>query len=157
MSHIWRSVAHMNASCRTSEWAMSHTWISHVWMSHEWPLIRDSFIHVTWLIHMSHVTWLIHKCDVTRSYARRDSFIRVIDISRIPVTEQVDKLWLASHSLSIVIHESRRTYECVTSNIWMWHSRKSPATYTKESHNRVNSQVMVAEHVQRLLVSRTWK
>ena len=123
-------------SCVTCD--MTHSYVRH-----------DSF--------MSHVTWLIHKCDVTHSYARRDSFVRVIDISRIPVTEQVDKLWLASHSLSIVIHESRRTYECVTSNIWMWHSRKSPATYTKEWHKRVVSQVMVAEHVQRLLVSRTWK
>jgi len=51
---------------------------------------RDSFICVTWLIHMRDVThsyvwrdsficvtWLIHMCDVTHSYVWRDSFICV--------------------------------------------------------------------------------
>jgi hypothetical protein len=76
--------------------------------------------------------------------------MRVIDISRITLTKQVEKLWIASHSLSIVIHETRRTYKCVTSNIWMWHTRKSKATYTREPHKRVMSQVMVAEHVQQI-------
>ena len=54
----------------------------HVW--------HDSFICVTWLIHMCdmthsyvwhdsfiRVTWLIHMCDMTRSYVWYDSFIRV--------------------------------------------------------------------------------
>jgi len=86
--------------------------------------------------------------------------MRVIDISRITLTKQVEKLWIASHSLSIGIHETRRTYECVTSNIWMWHTPKSKATYTREPHKRVRphthkshrvmSQVMVAEHVQQI-------
>ena len=31
VSHIWMShVAHMNESCHTYEWVMSHTWMSHV-------------------------------------------------------------------------------------------------------------------------------
>jgi len=32
MSHIWMShVTHMNESCHTCEWVMSHMWMSHVW------------------------------------------------------------------------------------------------------------------------------
>jgi len=51
---------------------------------------HDSFICVTWLIHvcdMTHsyvwhdsficVTWLVHVCDMTRSYVWHHSFIRV--------------------------------------------------------------------------------
>jgi len=45
MSHVWMShVTHVNESCHTSEWVMSHVWIkschtsewvpSHVWISH---------------------------------------------------------------------------------------------------------------------------
>ena len=45
MSHIWMShVTHMNESCHTHEWVMSHTWMSHVTHineschTHEWVM-----------------------------------------------------------------------------------------------------------------------
>ena len=59
MSHIWMShVTHMDESCRTYAWVMSHI-LSH---SYAW---HDSFMCVTWLIHVGHdsfvrVTWLIY-------------------------------------------------------------------------------------------------
>jgi len=42
MSHIWMShVTHMNESCHTYEWVTSHIWMSrvHIWMSH---VIREN-------------------------------------------------------------------------------------------------------------------
>ena len=84
----WLIVAHMNESCRTYEWVMSH-----IWMSHEWyALIRqisNTLTHdVINLIHMCDmtqsyvwhdsficVTWRIHMCDMTHSYVWHDSFI----------------------------------------------------------------------------------
>jgi len=96
MSNIWMShVAHMNESCHTYEWVISkgstivtaqptliftnmYSRTSYVW--------HDSFIFVTWLIHMcgmTHsyvwhdsficVTWLIHTGDMTHSYVWHDS------------------------------------------------------------------------------------
>jgi len=69
---------------------------SHVWLECDLSpscVWRDSFICVTWLIHMCDLThctggwsrimqrlretWLIHMCDVTHSYVWRDSFICV--------------------------------------------------------------------------------
>jgi len=50
MSHIWMShVAHMNESCRTHEWVMSHIWMSHIWISH----ICKSHV---WMSHVTHRT-----------------------------------------------------------------------------------------------------
>ena len=74
MSHIWmRHVTHMNASCHTYECVMSQMRTSHVpymdgvmpnmWMSH------DSFICVSWLIHMCDMmmcikSWCVSSHDV---------------------------------------------------------------------------------------------
>jgi len=45
MSHMWMShVTHVNESCHTYEWVMSHIWISHVthaiesWCTYEWVM-----------------------------------------------------------------------------------------------------------------------
>ena len=72
----------MTHSCVWHDSFIRVTWLIHVW--------HDSFICVTWLIHMcamthsymSHnsficVTWLIHMCDMTHSYVWHDSFICV--------------------------------------------------------------------------------
>ena len=90
MSHVTR----MNESCHTYKWVMSHVWMSHVTlMNAQLPDLHlretlleqvcldithsyarhDSFICVSWLIHLcvvTHVIWLIHKCDMTHSYLR---------------------------------------------------------------------------------------
>jgi len=66
-------VTHMNETCHTCRWDMSHIWMSHVthmnetchtcgWSMCEWG--HDSVIYVT---------WLIQKCDMTYSYIWRDS------------------------------------------------------------------------------------
>jgi len=80
VSHVTR----INELCHTYEWVMSHvlTSLLKVW--------HDSFIRVTWLIHMcamTHpymwhgiftcVTRIIHKCDMTQPYMWHDTFIRV--------------------------------------------------------------------------------
>jgi len=107
---LWRSeewvLWHMNESCRTYEWVMSHTWqcawrrsFSMVlWRSYEWGMSN------LWMSHVMHITvcmatlismvlwrsqaWLasfisvsgsrpIHMCDMTHSYVWHDPFIRV--------------------------------------------------------------------------------
>jgi len=97
MWHIWmRHGTHMTDSCHTCACVMWHVWMSHVihmnesvthmYESYMWHVSficyirRDSFIYVTWLIHlrdMTHsymwhdsssiyATWLIHMCNMTR-------------------------------------------------------------------------------------------
>jgi len=85
MPHIWLSRdTHMNQACHANEWDMSRIWMSDMthsntpspqWSSHVSPwdsayshVRHDSFICVTWLIHMR---------DMTRLYVYRDSFICV--------------------------------------------------------------------------------
>jgi len=83
VTHI--RVAHsVNEPCCTYQWVMSHTWMTY---SSVW---HDSFICVTWLIHLCDmtpssvwhdsficVTWLLHLCDMTHSSVWHDSFICV--------------------------------------------------------------------------------
>ena len=49
---------------------MTHSYVTHLYMWH------DSFICVTWLIHMCDM-WRIPTCDMTHSYAGHDSFIHM--------------------------------------------------------------------------------
>ena len=88
-SHIWMSrpvvyvTHHINCMyCVTyitdifhicTAWLMNMCDMTH---SYEW---HDSFICVTWLIHVwhnsvIHVTWIIHTCDVIHSYEWHNSF-----------------------------------------------------------------------------------
>jgi len=66
------------------------TWLIHMCdMTHSY-VRHDSFIYVTWLIHvcdMTHscVTWLICTCDVTHVYVWRDLSIRVTWLFRMHV------------------------------------------------------------------------
>ena len=80
------------------------------------PLIRDSFVCVTWLMRvcdMTHsfmghdsflcVTWLIHMCAVTHSCITRDSFLRVT--SCILVCDMIcSYVWHESFMLAWLIH-----------------------------------------------------
>jgi len=105
--HVWRNsfirdttylyLSHMNESCLTYEWVMSHIWMRHdsficdttyLYLSFIW----DTFIALTFIAlyntkvarvcstsDVTHpcVTWLIHICDMTRSHVWHDSFVCV--------------------------------------------------------------------------------
>jgi len=48
MSHTWMShVAHMNESCHTCEWVMSHTWMNESCHTHEWVMSHIWIRHAT--------------------------------------------------------------------------------------------------------------
>ena len=103
--YVWHAVCYiLPYNCITLHHAATAT---HVYMLHitdRWDVCRmtrsyvwhDSFICVTWLMHMCNssicVTWLIHMCDMTHAYVRlihmcdmthvyvwHDAFIRVAD------------------------------------------------------------------------------
>jgi len=99
---------------------------------------HDSFIYVTWLIHMCdmtrsyvwhdsfiYVTWLIHMCDMTHSYLWHDSSIYVTWLIHICATIR----WHRDSSIYVtcLIHEdtidakltneSCHTYEWVMSHV----------------------------------------
>ena len=109
MSHIWMShVSHMNKSCRTLECQTSNMWMSHVAhmnesfhtyeymcpchvglietnkrrlgrgildMTHSY-VWHDSFICVTWLIHLCDTQKTSHTYDWFMSYIRRNHVTR---------------------------------------------------------------------------------
>jgi len=71
--------AHMNESCHTYEWVMSHIWMSHVTHMNEschtykWVMSHKCMIHVSFICHL-YVLWytsmshIIDLCDMTHSY-----------------------------------------------------------------------------------------
>ena len=85
-SHVTgRHVTHMNESCHTYEWVMSHAWMSHVTHMNKSRHTRDGLIHTCGMTHsyvchevgftchdsVIRVTWLIHllvrMCDMMRA------------------------------------------------------------------------------------------
>jgi len=75
MSHV----THMNESCRTHEWVMSHTWMSHfpmyecfIWhtckvlLTYQWVMSHSHVTHIG----MSHVThiWMSHVTHIRVSH-----------------------------------------------------------------------------------------
>jgi len=98
-------------------------------------LVRDSFICVTWRIHMcdviySHVwhdsfmcvTWLIHMCDVTYSYVWRDSFICITWLIHVC---DVTHSYVWHDSLMCVTYLAhmcdRRIHVCDMTHSYVWH------------------------------------
>jgi len=85
IGHVWMPREHINESRRhiplTHAWVMSRPMISRL---HYESLLQKSPIKVireTWLIHTTdsfiRVTWPMHMCDMTPLYVWHDSFIRV--------------------------------------------------------------------------------
>jgi len=80
---------------------MTHSYVWH-----------DSFICVTWLIHM---------CDMTHSYVSHDSFIRVtclIHMCDMTYTSSICETWLISENLIIIVNGAIRV---IYKLIYMWH------------------------------------
>ena len=66
MSHVWMShITHVHGPCHTYEYHLYVCDITHAYLWH------DSFLCVTWLIHMCDMS---HMCDTTNSYVWHDSF-----------------------------------------------------------------------------------
>jgi len=103
MSHV----THTNESCHAYEWVMSRIQMSHVTHTneschaYEWVMPR-AYVWVISHLCTSHVaqlneaTWLVHMGDMTRSYARHESFICATWLVRL--TSQL-YTWDMTHSL----------------------------------------------------------
>jgi len=63
-------MAHLNESCNTYEWVISHIWMGHV--TH----MNESCHTYAWV--RTRLSWLMHLCDMTHSYACRDSFMTFV-------------------------------------------------------------------------------
>jgi len=139
-AHTWMShITHMIEPCDTHEWAMSHTWTSLVlvsFMDTFQTQRHDSFMCVTWLIHVCdmihscvwydsfiYLPWLIHVCDVTYSCVWHDSFMCVTwllhsDDSSMWVS------WLTAQHVCDMTHSCawHDSFMCVT---WLLHADNS--------------------------------
>jgi len=111
-----------------------------------WHVWHDSFICVTWLIHMCdmthlyvwhdpfiRVTWLVHMCDMTHSYVWHDSFIRVTWL--IHMCDMTDSL---THSH--VWHDTFRRvtwliHTCDVTNSCVWHDSFEPRRTSDITHS----------------------
>ena len=111
--------------------------ITHSYMRH------DSFICVTWLIHMC-VTLLIHICDMTHSYVWHDSFRRVWRVSLISLQisdrRQSSRTMTAGNDtnckhlwLQVIFRKRATNYRALCSH---------PLEHT--SHRRQSSKIMTA-------------
>jgi len=113
---------------------------------------HDSFVCVTWLIHMcdmTHsyvwhdsfmcVTWLIHMCAMTHSCVWHDSFIcvtRLIHLCAIPHADHVN-LYLYAH-ICIHIHTPMCMSVCVCSVIMhtSYHSHEQHEKFSEHVRKR---------------------
>ena len=110
MSHV----KHMNESCPTYEWVMSHIWISLV------PHMHESCLMYEWV--MSHVVSHIWMSYVTRMNETRHTFQWVMSCTWMRHVTHVNKschAYVSRIRMSHVTHrhESFHTYEWVTSHI----------------------------------------
>ena len=123
-----RHVTHMNASCHTYEWVMSHTWMVHV--THKWCHITrmdeschtyDSFMLHIWMSYVTYMNESCHTCEWVTSHARMSH-----------VTHE----WVTSHMnesrhiwMSHVTHMNvaRQMYEWVTSHMNLRHDNNGCA------------------------------
>jgi len=131
MSHIWmRHVPHMNESCPTYEWVMSHINQMNVSIPFKEPFslsCHDPMTHTQWHTpndthpdphgHFNftnhYVTWLIHVCDMTLSCVWHDLFICVtwlihtcetIHDSHVWHDSFICATWVMTHSFNLNGH-----------------------------------------------------
>ena len=114
---------------------MTHSYVWH-----------DSFIRVTWLIHMCDiadslhdsficVTWLIHMCDMTHSYVWHDSFICVTWLIR-----------MCDMTHSCVWHDSFICLTCIMhmcdlTSSYLWHASFIRVTWILHTCDMTHSHV----------------
>ena len=116
MSHLWtRHATHMNESCHTYEWVVSHIWMSHV--TH----MNESCHTYEWV--MSHI-WMRYGTYMNDSLQTHEWVMSRIWMRRVcrnteePVHSR--HIWLSR--VSIYMNESCHTYEWVMPHIWMSHT-----------------------------------
>jgi len=106
-------VTHMNESCLTYEWVMSHIWMSHVTHMNESRLTYEWVTSHIWMRHVSHMNESCHtyECVTTRIWMRH------------------------------VLHtsESCLTYKCVVSRTSMSHVSILQCHIAQNAHARVIS------------------
>jgi len=130
-----RHVAHMNESCRTHEWVMSHTWMSHVarmkesCRTHEWVMSHIWTSHVAhmnescrtyeWV--MSH-TWMSHvarlspkpKPKLLETDASRGGVVCVCEWVMLPHgRRRSDLKWLRLPKFHTSFHQAPVTFKQV--------------------------------------------
>jgi len=106
---------------------------SYVWRSY---LQHDSFICVTWLVHIYDMACLVHMCDITHGCAWHDIW---------------QGWWKWTH-----MHESWHTDEWVMPHMWMIqgiHMNQSWHTY-EESHG---THVQESWHIHAWVMAHIWK
>jgi len=118
MSRIWMShVPHMNKSCHTFQWVMSHISMSHVTHINESCHTYEWVMSHTWLSHVTHMNESCHTYEWVMSHMWM-SHVTHINESCHTYEWVVSHLWM-SHVTHI--NESCHTYEWVMSHIWMSH------------------------------------
>ena len=125
---------------------------------------RDSFTHVTWLVHMCDVThaymwrdscicvtWLIHMCNMTHSYVCRDSFVHVTRLIHMcDVTHSY--MWHDSFiCVTWLIHMCDKTVwtshiPCMNKSCPMYERVKVPYINESLSHLLKNGEIALRMH-----------
>jgi len=144
MAHIWMSHgAPMNESWHTWEWVTAHIWVRHVtctnesWHTRAW--ISSQIGKYVWHDSFICVTWLIHMCDMTHSYATRllpcqfcTSFGKNMNeswvMSHLRTRPLIGILWNESKEFH---KESWHTYEWVMAHVCTSHGHLSGSSGTK--------------------------
>jgi len=117
-------VTHMNESCHSYEWVMSHIWMTHA---------NESGTHMNDSC-MSHVTHMNESCH-SYEWVMSHIWISLVNESVTNMNDSYE--WVMSH---IWISASYHTYECVKSHVWMSHVifRECVREYERDvTHSRV--------------------
>ena len=87
LSHSYVNATHLNESCHTYEWVMSHLWmtsryicvcsLAFICVAHSYVWHDLCMCDMTYSLLQEPSPLLFHACDMTHSYVRHDSFIRV--------------------------------------------------------------------------------
>ena len=129
VTHMMSHVTHINESCHTCEWFMSHIWVSHVTHMYICMIAQDAWEGLRVMSHiwvrnvthmMSHVTHMSESCQI---YEWVMSHIWVSHVTHLSESCHTYE-WVMAHIwVSYVTHmsESWQTYEWVMSHIWMSH------------------------------------
>jgi len=117
MSHVWMGhVTHMTESCHTYEWVMSHIWMSHVTRMNESCRAYEWVMSHIWMSHVTHMTESCQTYEWVMSHKRRS---HVTHMKTHTNSMRYAKVMRVSH----VTHtnESCHTHDRVMSNIWTSH------------------------------------